>query len=322
MRRAFSEGNQGPYMTVIYEIYADEAWTHSSLPLNRYWCFFGGIFGQQCDLDRLDTSIRKIRQKYNLKSEIKWKSISAQNINCYKELVSCLFSYIESNQIKYRQFFTDLSYIWVPNDDDDEDVHELTTQFRFYYIFLKRAFGIEYLPVNSLTKTTILIHLDNHSSQQHKDNLIEFSENLPRTLRRPDIDIKVAFKNSKKDNRLQICDLIMGAAGSYGNKQHEKREPGIRGMKPKQKLRLELSKHIYNGLKNIVMEDRNARAFNWFESTGFNNDPSNKLNHKVRIWKFKPQNYQKDKGWENDHLDEQGNYIGPDISDEIFKAGY
>ncbi|CAA7613454.1 hypothetical protein MCP1_120001 [Candidatus Terasakiella magnetica] len=39
-------------MPKTYEIYADEAWTHCNPPLNRYWCFFGGIMGRSEDLEQ------------------------------------------------------------------------------------------------------------------------------------------------------------------------------------------------------------------------------------------------------------------------------
>jgi hypothetical protein len=37
----------------------------------------------------------------------------------------------------------------------------------------------------------------------------------------------------------------------------------------------------------------------------------------MRIWKFVPRRYRKDAGWENDHLDKQGRYQGPDLRPEV-----
>ncbi len=88
-------------------------------------------------------------------------------------------------------------------------------------------------------------------------------------------------------------------------------------MTDKQKLRLELAKHIYDHFRNCDAKHRGSKAFNWFESTGIGGDPTNNFNHKLAIWKLTPSVYQVDKGWENDHLDDEGKYQGPDIQKEI-----
>ena len=116
---------------------------------------------------------------------------------------------------------------------------------------------------------------------------------------------------------MQLCDVLMGAAGSHGNKMHFRREAGHRGMTVKQQTRHELSKHIYSKLKSLNQKTRGSSAFNWFESTGHDGAAENRLHHKIRIWKFKPAKYRLDKGWENDHLDKQGRYQKPDLVPEV-----
>ncbi|MFQ5957810.1 MAG: hypothetical protein ACE5LF_00425 [Alphaproteobacteria bacterium] len=209
--------------------------------------------------------------------------------------------------------FLDRSYVRVPRHGDPEE-SELTGQFKLYYQFLKHAFGLRYLPLApDGGRTHVLIRLDAHTSQQHTSRLETFATELPRILERPDLSIQVTFHNSKRVPRLQICDLLMGAAGSYGNKMHKKRLPGRRGMTRKQRLRLAMCNQIYNGLRSIDAEDRGTRAFNWFETTGRDGSWENLFNHKVRIWKFVPHRHVRDRGWQNDNLDTQGNYQGPII---------
>lgn len=300
-------------MVEIYEIYADESWTHGGVPQNRYWRIFGGIFGKQSDLDRLDTELRHAIARHGLRGEVKWGHISAANLGAYIELVDILFQSIERGEAKYRQMFLDRSFVRVPRHDEAKE-SELTVQFKLYYQFLKHAFGIEYLPP-ALDDDSIdlLIRLDSHTSQQHTARLTDFARNLPHFVNRPDLSVFVTFVNSKRVPRLQICDLLMGAAGSYGNKMHKRRRPGQRGMTHKQKLRLELAKHIYDGLRAIDADDRGSRAFSWFESTGHNGSIENRYHHKVRIWKFMPHRHVRDAGWQNDNLDAQGRYLGPII---------
>lgn len=300
-------------MAEIYEIFADEAWTHSSKPLNRYWCFFGGIFGKQSDLDRLDTQLRRIIADHSHKGEIKWSSLTPRNLPVYQELTDALFLGVRSGGVKYRQMFLDRSYVWRPRHHET-DSSELTGQFKLYYQFLKHAFGIQHIPRSETRDTSILVRLDRHSSQQHTLKLQQFAGSLPDILERPDLTVSVTFRDSRRVPRLQIADVLMGAAGSYGNKMHLLRLGERRGMSEKQRIRLGLCKHIYNNLRAIVEEDREMSAFNWFETTGRDGNWENAFHHKVRIWKFKPRHHVIDRGWHNDHLDRQGRYQGPVIS--------
>ena len=302
-------------MPTVYEIYADEAWTHGGEPPNRYWCFYGGILGEQSASDRLDTEIRDILRNRNVRGEVKWSKLSAQNIDCYKELIDCLFRHIRSGNIKYRQMFLDRSYVPLPRREGEDD-SDLTIQFKLYYQFLKHSFGLQHLPVSATREPIdLLIRLDSHSSQGHKDSLESFALQIPRLVERSDLRIQLTFHNSARIPRMQICDLLMGAAGSHGNKMQLRREGGRRGMSSKQKLRVDLCGHIYNGLRQIDHETRGSNAFNWFESTGLGDSPANAFNHPVQIWKFKPHRHRRDAGWFNSNLDRYGNYVGPIIQD-------
>lgn len=294
-------------MTLKYEIYADEAWTHNTPPLNRYHYFFGGIFGKENDLDKLHSDLSKILINHGVRGEVKWSKTNEKNIDCYKELVDCLKKHILIGNIKYRQMFKDRSYHY----DNKEGVSELDIQFKLYYQFLKNSFGLKYLPrLSNGEKYNILIRLDNHSSQKHKDSLNRFVLSLPSTLwMRNDVTIQVTYINSAKFLRLQICDLLMGAAGYYGNKFHLKREVKKRGMTKKQKIKYDLSKYIYNSLREIDAKTRGTKAFNWFESTRLARNPENLYLHHLRIWKFIPSIYRKNKGWENDNLTADGCFI-------------
>lgn len=299
-----------------YQLFADEAWTHNSQPLGRYHYFFGGIFGLESDLDRLDSELRKIVKKHNVKTEIKWSKISPNHMDCYKEMIDCLADFILNHNIKYRQMFKDRSYHY----ENIDNLSELDIQFKLYYQFLKHAFGFQFLPVlPNNEKHKILLRLDGHSSQKHKDELDKFVIDLPRILGRLDIDIKVTYIDSSKFLRLQVCDLVMGAAGYKGNKIDKRRPHGQRGMTKNQKLKLELANYIYEKLRDIDCKDRGSKAFSWFETTGTGGDKRCYFTHKLRIWKFIPKIYRKNKGWENDNLTKEGYFVKDIFEDEIIQ---
>ena len=308
-------------MCKTFEVFADEAWTHNNpLSLRRYWCFLGGVFGTSEDMDRLHKPLAKIKNDYGLKGEVKWKRIDVQNIDAYKALINCFFTFLDDDNstIRYRQMHLDRSFVSVEAfQRNQKNLYSLDVQFKVYYQFLKHHFGFKYLPERN---AKIFIKLDDHSSHRHKKELEKFSNELPNILERKDLTVSIKYVKSSKHLRLQICDLLMGAAGSHGNKGSEIRKLGQRGMTQKQKVRHDFCKFVYNKFKVLNKNKRGAGAFNWFESTGIGSDMVNRYEHKARFWKFIPRMYYKDKGWENDHL-VKGVYQGPDIdTSKIFSA--
>jgi hypothetical protein len=299
-------------MPRVYELCADEAWTHCNLPLNRYWSFFGGIFAPKQDADRLDTKLHAIRDGHRYRREIKWSDLSPQWLPLYIDLVNELFVHLTNHDVRYRQAFRDRSVVFVPPVGAPQD-SILDVEFKLYYQFIKHSFGLKYLPLAQGGFDKIILRLDTHSSQKHRSRFKEFAEGLPRLLGRTDLEIDCTHHCSTKLIRIQMCDVLAGAAGSYGNKFHDKRATGQRGMTEYQKCRHTLARHIYNKMRNLNNLTRGKNAFNWFESTGRDGNPKNALLHKIRIWKFIPSHYKIDRGWHNDHLDPQGNYVGPDI---------
>lgn len=299
-----------------YELCADESWTHGSSPPNRRWCFLGGLFGLEDDVDRLETRLAEVLAKHGQTREVKYTSISAQNIDCYEEFATALMEQVDAGRVCYRQLHLDRRYVRV-TDEFDEEYDSLGVQFRVYYQFLKHSFGLRHLPPGP---HELLLRLDGHSSHQHKDSLAKFAGRVGELLGRDDLLLKVAFVRSSRFRRIQACDLVIGCAGFKGNKHELLREGGRRGMSTKQKLRLRLAKHIYAKLREISMKDRGSKAFDWFASTGRDHDPTTLRSHKVRVWAFRPSRYQIDAGWENDHLDSQGRYQGSDILPHIWGA--
>jgi hypothetical protein len=300
-----------------YEISADEAWTHTSLPLNRYWCFFGGVFGPESDCDRLESALRTVISDRNLQGEVKWSSVTDRNLESYKNLVDAFFDHLKNRNLVYRQIFLDRSYVHVATPEDQAR-SPLDVQYKICYQFLKHSFGLQYLAASDRANMHhVTIRLDEHSSQHHTEQLRAFAEKIPEYLSAPQLVTKVQYVNSKRFRRLQVCDLLMGGAGSHGNKMHKRRVSGRRGMTDKQKIRLDMAQYIYNHFRNLDASERGSRAFNWFETTGTDGAVENRLRHKLRIWKFIPNRFQKDKGWENDNLDEHGLYLGPQIDPTI-----
>lgn len=269
-----------------YVIYADEAWTQSH-PLYRYHCFFGGLFSSQQSFKNLEQEVRAIKKHFNYKKEIKWANISIQNIDFYNALLVCIEKFIDENtETKYRQLFMDRVYKYT-----GVECSELETQFKIYYQFLKHCFGFEH--VNSPILVTL--KLDTHSSHLHKQRLISYLQDL----RFSNVKIKVEFINSRKSIALQMCDLLMGSAGYYGNKIDWDFLPNRNKRTKNQIMKATFGKNVYNLLRRIDAKYRGSKTFGWFETTGIGSSQRNRYDHKLRIWKFTPHEHIYDKTWED-----------------------
>lgn len=269
-----------------YIIYADEAWTQNS-PLYRYHCIFGGLISTENHFKNLELDIKRLKKQHNYSKEIKWSNISSRNINFYNDLILIVESFINSiPETKYRQLFMDRAYRYI-----GMPCSEIETQFKIYYQFLKHCFGFEHAPRN----TFITFKLDTHSSHLHREQLTEYLKSL--TF--PNVRIKVEFIDSKRSCALQICDLLMGAAGYHGNKISWDLLQGRTKRTKNQLMKARFSKNVYNLLKRIDATHRGSQAFNWFETTGTNGISTSRYNHKLRIWKFIPRENAYDETWED-----------------------
>lgn len=277
---------------VVYELYADEAWTHQSSPLHRYHTFFGGAFAYEKQIARLESSLLQIQKHANDRREIKWQNVDPVTLDYYKAIIDSFKDHVLYHGLKYRQMFNDRFHHYQGNES------EVDSQFKLYYQFLKH-----HIPWSDIAQKNqdnliqVNVRLDNYSSQQHKKNLKELGENIPNHFNLHNLTVNISFVNSKNFIILQTCDLIMGAAGYYGNRMHCDRHNDRRGMSPKQKARFELSKHIYNTLRVIDHSCRNTKVFHWFENTSWHQ--KNKLDLQVAIWKFRPTNHTENPIWNN-----------------------
>ena len=296
-----------------FHIYADEAWTHSSPPMGRYWCLFGGIFGSEKDLNLLNQQYELIRRKYQFNKEIKWSSLNEKNQHIYEEFIEKFFDFLmKKNTVIYRQFVMDRSFVHKDSYDNSVDEYGIDTQFKMYYQFLKHSFPLQKLPNNP----SIKISLDNHTAQKKKKDLEDFLR-----FQWQSIDVEMKYVQSSKKNHIQAVDLIIGASGFRGNKIHFKTQ----GSAKKKNLKKNFSKYIYDKMRANDNYWRGTKAFNLFETTHSYSQLDGKrlepFSQKLRIWKFVPKEYYKDKGWENDHLSRKGEYQKPDIHYRCEKTG-
>lgn len=285
-------------MPRVYEICGDESWVNTDLPLNRYWCFFGGILSSQHDADFLELELQACLTKHNCIEEIKWNNLYHLNLHIYNELVDIFLNHIVNREIRFRQMFLDRAYVHIPFPGKPKKSN-LDIQFHVCYQFLKKGFGIEYLPPAENGFDKILIRLDTHSSQKHKNELKKFVEKIPIYLGRTDLEIELTHVSSHWHTRIGLCDVMIGAAGFKGNRHQRKRDEEHHRMTRRQKYKMEFAKGIYERLRKLSKSLLNKDAFSWFNSTSTDGIDLNRLQHKIRFWKFVPKNHRVDHDWQN-----------------------
>lgn len=261
------------------EIYADEAWTQQD-PLYRYHCFFGGIMAPPETIINLEKEIRELKKECRFRQEIKWTRSSPKTEEFFIKLINLFKDMMldDSLNLKYRQLFLDrkISYKGEPETT-------LESQYKVYYQFIKHSFGL----CHADEPIDITINLDTHSSHVHKSQLIAFADQLPRILNKEnDLKLNIKFIDSRESLPLQLSDVLMGAAGYYGNNLYNLKRENQKRISKNQSAKKRIGKGVYDALRLIDNITRENKAFNWFETTGRDGDISNHFYHKLRIWKF------------------------------------
>jgi hypothetical protein len=277
-----------------YQIVADEAWTHNETPPNRYHHFFVALFAPSDTISLLEKKLKDCNDNfvYNHRNEIKWSKLDAKYFEDYKKLIDTFFDFWEINdELKYRQMFMDRKYQYC-GDKSTKDMF-----FALYYQFIKHSFGFDSEYFNNLNVDSLLFKLDDYPDKKRKQIFRDYVYS-----KYSNFNVKVKFIDSKNSYILQVIDILMGAAGYYGNFKCCKKE----SIKKQDICKVKFAKYIQNRLNTIQQKDRGAKVFHWFENTGCVKgcNYNNRHIYKIVIWKFIPKEHIVDSSWENNKNEE------------------
>ena len=272
-----------------YQILADEGWTHNETPQNRYHHFFVSLFAPSDTISLLEQKLKECNNNfiYSHKNEIKWSKLNARLFKDYKNLIDTFFDFWqEHEELKYRQLFMDRKYEYTNEDNPKEKL------FKIYYQFLKHSFGFDSDYFKALDVDSLLFKLDDYPDKKRKQVLNDYIQNFYSAF-----NVKVKYIDSKTSYIHQIIDIIMGAAGFYGNFKCCKKDK----VKIQDICKLKFAKYIQKRLEEIQKADRGTKVFHWFENTGgikgANYD--NRHRYKIVVWKFIPKEHNIDNSWEH-----------------------
>lgn len=268
---------------------ADEGWTHTESPPLRYHHFFASLFGPSDVISQLENKLQECNKTFvhSHINEIKWSRLNAKFFADYKMLIDTFFDFWEKNdELKYRQLFMDKKYEYI-GDGNPKDM-----LFMVYYQFIKHSFGFDSEYFKTLNIDTLLFKLDNYTDAPRKQTLSDYVRNFYRNF-----NVKIKFIDSKTSAVHQIIDILMGAAGYYGNFKCCRKSD----IKPQDVCKLKFAKYIHKRMTTIQFKDRGSLLFHWFENTGDVTGASydNRHLYKIVIWKFIPNEHRVNLVWEH-----------------------
>jgi len=192
-----------------YHILADEGWTHLDNPPNRYHHFFAALLGPADTISVLEQRLKLAHEKFNHthKNEIKWSKLNGHLFSDYKLLIDTFFDFWKNNdELKFRQLFLDQKYEYTGEGNSKDML------FMVYYQFIKHSLGFDSDYFKAMKVDSLLFKLDDYSDRHRKEVLRDYIQSFYSSYH-----VKVRFIDSKTSYIHQIIDILMGAAGYYGN---------------------------------------------------------------------------------------------------------
>lgn len=208
-----------------YAVFADE----SGISTDRHM-LVGATVVRRVFVELFYRKILEFRERNSMHAELKWSKVSNQKIAEYKELVDLYFEFIDRRAISFHTTTFD-NHMWdhtrYNQSDPDIGISKL-----YYQMLLHQVIGW----YGDLA--TLYICLDRRLSTTPLDKLHRIlNAGASRDYKLTFGPVRVlTAKDSKKDDILQINDVILGAVASHKNGRHK--QPGARAAK------VELAKYV------------------------------------------------------------------------------
>ena len=226
----------------MLELYCDESrqdlfYNKKIISDTNKYIFIGGIMVDTNEREDIKKKINELKKKYNVKSELKWNSVTMKYLNLYKEMIDV---YIQCN-IGFRAICIDSSKINLKYHNDNAELGF----YKFYYQLLNNWISINfkyriYTDIKTYSNPNVLKDLRRCLNNRNHPNSVE----------------KIYAIESKESVFLQLEDILMGATAYKINF----RESG------KSEAKKELIKYIEDMLGHELQPtNKKALKFNLFE---------------------------------------------------------
>lgn len=193
-----------------FSVFADE----SGISNDRHMVV-GATVVRRIYVNSLYRAIHEFRDLAGMHSELKWSKVSNQKLDEYKALVDIYFDFCQRGAIFFRATTFD-NHMWDHARFNDSDP-DIGISKLYYQMLLHQVVG------HYGDLATLYICLDRRLSTTPLDKLhriLNAGASKDYKLDFGPVRVLVS-KDSKKDDILQINDVILGAVSAYKNKRHE-----------------------------------------------------------------------------------------------------
>lgn len=182
---------------------------------NSYSFFYGGAMIKEEYYEEINNELDFLRNSLYL-HELKRSNIDLSNADRYNIILNKFFDYVYENKINVRIMFTD-NRLLAKNTFRKNDI----TFNKFYYFFIRYAFGLAYLPYD-IKLRIIFDELPDKKiiNDDFKNHLVENISNIDVPSQTSHVSIKkesIEEVDSRKHLILQCCDVIVGLIDFFVN---------------------------------------------------------------------------------------------------------
>lgn len=237
--------NRPPLPIQQWAIFADE----SGIVSDRFTVVGGSIVERKW-LSTIYDAIHSVRERHDIWGELKWTKVSERMFPAYRDLVDVYFEFVDAGRLQFRATTFDngkWDHVNYNNGDPDIGLSKL------YFHMLLHQFVGDHGDVAGL-----FICMDRRNSSTPFEDLRRMLNNAAAR------DYKLTFgpvrvltaRDSKKDDMLQMNDVILGAIAARKNDRLDR--PGARAAKK------ELADYVFtrSGLASLAVDTpKNETAF-------------------------------------------------------------
>jgi len=240
----------------VFHIYCDE-----SRQSEHRFMVLGGLVIRATNVPNFNATMAKYRAETNMHAELKWTKVSPQKLPEYKRFIDYFFALNNANQVHFHTLLIDNHQVDHKRFSGGDK--ELGF-YKFYYQLLLHAFGRRYGQKEQGHR--LVVHLDHRNSSYSLDTLKKvLNKGMGKKFQVPGNPfVSVESRDSKKEDLIQIADLLLGAVGFQKN--------GLHLLAESKRAKVDLAAYIaaQAGLSDLIVDTQRS-------------------NHRFSIWNFRLQ---------------------------------
>jgi len=223
-----------------FNVYCDES-CHLQND-NEKIMLLGAVWCPKDKIKKISSDIRKLKEKYNAKGELKWTKVSKSKIDFYQKLVSCFFHE------------KDLHFRCLVVDDKSKLEHDFFNSGSHDAFYYKMYFSLLKIILDPIYKYRIYVDIKDTKSQVMVNGLKDVLCNNVHDFTREMIE-HIQQIRSHESEIMQMSDFLIGAVG-YKNRKlnsNEAKTKIVNIIENKRKYSLDKTSSLFNTKFNVFI---------------------------------------------------------------------